>query len=152
MEDHFDDALKRNRLKAKSFQVIDEVFAEVWKQEVALLHQQEQQMESRARVQKERIADLSEMARKASSETVRRAYESQIEAAVNELESLELQGDDYDFDTPFEPLLVRQQGCSKALIKHGISSLHSKSTLCFSSSLKQNWNMNEMRAFEPLTS
>ncbi len=86
VEKNFKTTLQRNRLKSEVDEVLQLVFDRVWKEEVQDLKRQEELKERGIRELREKVRGLSELARTARSEIVRKAYESQIEETAIELE------------------------------------------------------------------
>ncbi len=114
VESDFRILLLHNRLKADVGQVVDVVFDRVWKQEVGELEQQKKRAERHQSELKAKIADLSEMVRRAQSEAVQRAYEGQIEQAAKEQEELqsETSGGKY-LSVPYRTALCTVNGLLK---------------------------------------
>ena len=114
VEDNFDTLVRRNRLKIKVEPVIQLAFERVWRQEIKALAEQEVRLEQRRKVLKEKVAGLADLAHQAQSEAVRRAYESQIEEATNELDGLEMPLSKADLDVPYRTALGKVMGLFKS--------------------------------------
>ncbi len=114
VEDDFKTLVTRNALKVKVEPVIALAFERVWKQEVHTLGEQESRLEQRRKDAKEKIAELSELARKAQSAAVRGAYEMQMETTAQELEMLGMPTDKADLDVPYRTALGKVMGLLKS--------------------------------------
>ena len=90
VEKRFKELLKRNRLKPKVEKLVPVVFDKVWGQESKMIKWHEYVTDQRKTELKKKIKELAELARKSKTEVVIRAYESQIEEAGKELETLEV--------------------------------------------------------------
>ena len=114
VEDNFKTLVRRNALKAKVEPVITLAFERVWGQEIKALGAQETRLEQRRKGLKEKVAELADMARRAQSEAVRRAYEAQIEEATNELDGSEMPAGKIDLDVPYRTALGKVFGLLKS--------------------------------------
>ena len=117
VERDFRSLLQHNRLKMDVDEVVQLTFDRVWKEEVREMRMQENSRELQRKNKKEKIRDLSEMARTSRSETVKRAYEEQIEEIAKEVEQGQPQGAKSDLGVPYRTALRK----STTMLKNPIS-------------------------------
>lgn len=89
VEDDFKSLLERNKLKPEVDDLISVVFDKVWAQEAEAVKWHDYLTEQKKIELQKKLSDLAELARKASSDIVRRTYETQIEEAGTGLERIE---------------------------------------------------------------
>ena len=113
-ETAFKALLEHNTLKPEVGTLTGLVFDRVWEQEMGNVRQQERTAEGKAKELRERIRELSDLARKAaanSADTLQRVYESQMEDSALELERLEhLLGGERDLEVPYRTALGKAIG------------------------------------------
>ena len=117
VERDFRTLLQHNRLKMDVDEVVQLTFDRVWKEEVRDMRMQEHTKEQQRKDQKEKIRGLSEMARTSRSETLKRAYEEQIEEIAKEVEKEQSQGTKSDLGVPYRTALHK----STTMLKNPIS-------------------------------
>ena len=114
VEKRFKELLKRNRLKPKVEKLVPVVFDKVWGQESKMIKWHEYVTDQRKTELKKKIKELAELARKSKTEVVIRAYESQIEEAGKELETLEVStAVGLDLSIPYRTALDKNVGVLK---------------------------------------
>lgn len=89
VEKHFRDLLRRNRLKPKVEKLAAVVFDKVWTQESQMVEWHKYMNEQKKTELKKKLKDLTNLAWKAKSDAVTRAYEVQMEEAAKDLEKAE---------------------------------------------------------------
>ncbi len=89
VEDAFKALVSRNTLRQDVDSVFSLTFDRVWEQEAAYFNLQESFVVEKQSELEKKIRDLSEMARKTTSDIVRSAYEKQIEDAAKEVQKFE---------------------------------------------------------------
>ena len=111
VEKDFYELIQRNKLKPESGDLAVSVFDEVWAQETTTLKWQDRISEHRKEELKKKVKDLAEMARKAKSEAVQRAYEAEIEDAAIEVANLEdSSATGKDLSIPYRTAMVKATG------------------------------------------
>lgn len=114
VEDAFIALLKRNTIKADAEKVLLLAYERVWKQEIKSLEQREGRLAQQRKETRQKIAELTEVARKAQSDVVRGAYEREIEIAAKELEASDMPNDSADFSVPYRTALTKVVGMFKS--------------------------------------
>ena len=83
VEDWFNEILKATKIKEEVGNLMTLVFDRVWKQEIAYAVQKENIVMSRLKNLNQEVGDLMEMVRKAKNETLKSAYEEQLEKVLH---------------------------------------------------------------------
>lgn len=107
VERDFEVLLRRHSLKDEMGGLVQETFDRVWKEEVYTLKQQENLAEARKRELESKIRELTEMVRTTRSETVKRAYERQIEETAKELEEVGQREQNGNLAVPYRTALTK---------------------------------------------
>ncbi len=109
VEETFRIVMQRNKLKADSGKVITAVFDRVWAEEIKTLEQEERLTLQHIKGLNEKVEELTEMVRRSSSESLKRAYEAQIEKALDELAHLKPH-EENDLNVPYRTALKKATG------------------------------------------
>lgn len=118
VEDGFNKLLLSQNLKAEVGDLVENIFDKVWDDEVGKLKKQKKISINNTRNLNEKIAELTELARKASSETLRRVYEKEIEVTVGKMEIEEgLIANDIDMSVSYRTALNKATGLLKSPYK-----------------------------------
>ncbi len=125
VERDFNALLRRNTLKLEVNEVVLLTFDRVWKEEVKELKASERAREQHYKEQKEKIRGLSELARTTRSETLRGAYEEQIEEIAKEVGGKGPQDTRSDLGVPYRTALRK----STTMLKNPISIWETVSTV-----------------------
>lgn len=117
VESDFNDLLKHCHLKEEVNEVVKLVFDKVWKQEIQELKKKQLRDDNQKMIFEEKIRGLSELARTARSESLKNAYENQIEHTITELEKLGPKENKRDFKVPYRTALDKSLTLLKNPIK-----------------------------------
>ena len=114
IESGFTDLLKRNALKPEVEKILIPLFDRIWKEETdALKKQGEAAAREQSRLE-EKARTLTEMVIAAKSDTLRSAYERQLEATAEEIENSDGQtGMELDLSIPYRTALGKATGLLK---------------------------------------
>lgn len=116
VESDFKTLLRNNQLKTDVGEVVQLMFDRIWKEEVRKFKQKENSKEQRVRDLREKIRGLSDLARAAHSDTLRWAYEEQIEEVARELEGKTNPDKKQDLNVPYRTALSKSTGMLKSPI------------------------------------
>ena len=89
IKDEFDLLLKKTRLKPEVEPIIEEAFADAWKEESIDMKERQQLAVEQARKVKEKMRRLTEEILSTKSDELKHVYEGQLEEAVKQLEDVE---------------------------------------------------------------
>ena len=114
IEPRFLELLKRSGLKSEVDPLISVVFDRVWGEEVKLFEEKQSIRQKTKEELKEKVKQLTELVIKAKSESLRHAYETQIETVTQELEALgNATGTEIDFSIPYRTAFDKALGLLK---------------------------------------
>ncbi|MEI6058797.1 MAG: recombinase family protein [archaeon] len=116
IEDRFDVMLKKQTLKDEVSLVLNEVFDSVWDEEVAVIEDSQFAKGKKKAELEEQLTNFTNLASDFSkSETVRRAYEKQIETISDEIDVLgESSTRKIDLSIPYQTALDKATGLLKS--------------------------------------
>lgn len=117
VERDFRNLLQHNRLKADVDELLRLTFDRVWREEVHDLKRQQLLREQQRQGLKEKVRELSELARTTRSDEVRRAYEEQIEETLREIKRDGSADTKHDLGVPYRTALDK----STALLKNPVT-------------------------------
>ena len=115
-EKRFIALLKKTHLKADTDKILQVVFDRTWKDEIRTLEASKSLIASQISKIEEKLGQLSDASIKATSEAVKRTYESQIEKTSQELELLQEQTSlsEIDLSIPYRTALSKAKGLLKS--------------------------------------
>lgn len=117
VERDFRTLLLHNRLKTNVSELVDLTFERVWREEVHDLKRQQVLKKQNQDQLKEKVRGLSELARTARSDEVKRAYEDHIEETLREMAAEGSTAEERDLNVPYRTALDK----STALLNNPVS-------------------------------
>ncbi len=117
VERDFRNLLQRNRLKDDVDELLQLTFDRVWREEVHDLKRQQLLKERQHQGLREKVRELSELARTTRLDEVRRAYEEQIEETLNEIKQGGPTAAKHDLGVPYRTALDK----STTLLKNPVT-------------------------------
>lgn len=112
-EQDFRKLMERLALRSEAEPLVNLTFNRVWKEEINAMERNDLIVASRKKALEQKVVDLTELARKASSDKVRQAYEAQIERTVAESEAIEMPTGNNDLSVPYQTALSKSMGLLK---------------------------------------
>ncbi len=111
IESKFIQIIKKNRLKLSVEKLIKAVFDRIWNEEINRLQKSESLKYQQKGKLTEKIKQLTEVMLRAKAETLKSAYENQIEEAAKEIEIIEEQSTEkIDWSIPYRTALNKATG------------------------------------------
>ncbi len=118
LENKFDVLLKTQKMKKEVGLIIEKVFESVWNQEILEIKQQEKDTVIKKCALEEKIKELTNLAIKTKSNTVRILYEKQIEEIANEIDEVEISSTEkIDLSIPYRTALNKATNLLKSPYK-----------------------------------
>ncbi|TSC61609.1 MAG: Site-specific recombinase, partial [Parcubacteria group bacterium Athens0416_74] len=110
LEDDFAALLRKQRFRPDALSVLSAVFESAWNEEIKSLEWHKALHKQKHTDLVKKVRELSDLVRSAKSETLKRAYESQIEDAAKELEQIETLPTEMDTSIPYQTALEKVKG------------------------------------------
>ena len=114
VEKDFDSLLKENHLKPGVEKLVAAIFDRVWEEEMSSIRKQKLNADWKVMELQGKTRELTEMAIRAKTETLRTVYEGQLEEMAKQIEQLETEkGIEIDFSIPYRTALKKATGLVK---------------------------------------
>lgn len=108
VEERFEVVLKKGQLKVGVDTVLKRMFNGVWDNEMEKLNHSQAGVDKQKRALEQKLSELTDLMLNARTETMKRAYERQIESVAKELDDLEGQSlSNLDLSVPYQTSLEK---------------------------------------------